>query len=146
MFDYETDYYIPDVVAERFPKIVLDQKCILFSIVGASIGNVGLFPGEQKAFLGGAICVAKPKKEYCADYLYYYLSSKYGQKQIFRKVKGAGQATVTIEDIREFIIRKSWNSEIINHRADKLSQDNQKKLIEYADLLLLKQEKDKESK
>lgn len=103
-FDYETDYYIPIDIAENYPKILLDRKCILFSIVGASIGNVGLFSGEHKAFLGGAICVAKPKREYNIDFLYYYLTSHQGQKQIFRKIKGAGQATVTIEDIREFQI------------------------------------------
>lgn len=43
-------------------------------------------------------------------------------------------------------IRKSWNCEIINHRAEHLSRDNQKKLIEYADLLLLDQEHGQEHK
>ena len=59
VFDYNTDYYVPKDIVERFPKITLDERCLLFSIVGASIGNVGLFPGTTKCFLGGAICVAK---------------------------------------------------------------------------------------
>lgn len=103
-FNYNTDYYIPRDVAEKFPKILLNQKAILLSIVGASIGNVGLFDGNKECFLGGAICVAKVLPEYNIDYIYYYLTSINGQKQIFNKVKGAGQATVTIEDIRNFII------------------------------------------
>lgn len=103
-FIYDTDYFIPLNVADRFPKILLDCKCLLFSIVGASIGNIGLFPGTVKAFCGGAICVAKPLQEYNIEYLYYYLSSSHGQKQIFNKVKGSGQATITIEDIRKFEI------------------------------------------
>ena len=46
-FDYNTDYYVPREVVNKFPKITLDEKCLLFSIVGASIGNVGLFPGDR---------------------------------------------------------------------------------------------------
>jgi Restriction endonuclease S subunits len=104
IFNFETDYYVPYHIVEKFPKITLDSKCILLSIVGASIGNIGLFPGDRKCFLGGAICVAKPHESYNVDYLFYYLTSRDGQKQIFNKVKGAGQATVTIEDIRKFKI------------------------------------------
>ena len=103
-FDYNTDYYVPSDIVEKFPKITLDRKCLLFSIVGASIGNVGLFPGHTKCFLGGAICVAKIKAEYNADYLYYCVESAHVQRQIRNKTKGAGQATVTVEDIRSFTV------------------------------------------
>ena len=99
-FNYQTDYYVPMDIVEQFPKITLDEKCILFSIVGASIGNVGLFPGERKCFLGGAICVAKVLPQYD----YYCVESHNVQHQIRRKTKGAGQATITVEDIREFEI------------------------------------------
>ena len=103
-FNYQTDYYVPMDIVEQFPKITLDEKCILFSIVGASIGNVGLFPGERKCFLGGAICVAKVLPQYDVDYVYYCVESHNVQHQIRRKAKGAGQATITVEDIREFEI------------------------------------------
>ena len=53
-FDYETEYYVPEHIVNQFPRIVLDKKCLLISIVG-SIGNIGLFPGDEKCFLGGAI-------------------------------------------------------------------------------------------
>lgn len=100
-FDYDTDYYVPAEVVSKFPKITLDEKCLLFSIVGASIGNVGLFPNDQICFLGGAICVAKVLPQYNVEYLYYCAESNVVQKQIKKKTKGAGQATITIEDIRE---------------------------------------------
>ena len=103
-FNYNTDYYIPEKMANKFPNILLDKKCMLLSIVGASIGNIGLFPGNVKCFLGGAICVAKISEQNNKEYIYYYMTSKYGQKQIFKKIKGAGQATVTIDDIRKFDI------------------------------------------
>lgn len=132
-FEYDTDYFIPLSVAEKFPKILLDQKAILLSIVGASIGNVGLFNGKRKSFLGGAICVAKVCEKYNIDYIYYYLTSHFGQKQIFNKVKGAGQATVTIEDIRNFLIpmpsleEQNKIVEILN-RLDQITNDINKGL------------------
>ena len=103
-FDFNTDYYVPEEVVLSFPKITLNQKCILFSIVGASIGNVGLFPGKPEAFLGGAICVAKVLPEYYVDYIYYCAESEFVQSQIRNRIKGVGQATITIEDIRQFRI------------------------------------------
>ncbi|MDO4731869.1 MAG: restriction endonuclease subunit S, partial [Clostridia bacterium] len=103
-FDYNTDYYVPMEIVEKFPKITLDEKCVLFSIVGASIGNIGLFPGTTKCFLGGAICVVKFKENVNIDYVYHYMSSYHGQKMIAHKTKGAGQATVTVDDIRNMQI------------------------------------------
>jgi len=103
-FDYNTDYYVPIHIVNQFPKIVLNEKCLLFSIVGASIGNIGLFPGEVKCFLGGAICVLKFKDSINIHYIYEVMSSWYGQKQIKSKTKGAGQATITVEDVRNFEI------------------------------------------
>ena len=102
-FNYDTDYYVPEDVVKRFPKITLNERCLLFSIVGASIGNVGLFPAEKDCFLGGAICVAKIKPEWNVDYLYYCVESHDFQRQIIKKTKGP-QATITVEDIRRFIV------------------------------------------
>ena len=100
--DYDTDYYIPKTVAKEFPKINLDEKCLLFSIVGASVGNIGLFPGDKHCFLSGAICVSKLTNKDDADYLYHYMCSEKGQGQIRHCTKGGAQATITIEDIRDF--------------------------------------------
>lgn len=102
-FNYDTDYYVPQKTFEQFPKITLNSKCILFSIVG-SIGNVGLFSGERTCFLGGAICVAKVLPQYNAEYIYYCTESYFVQKQIASKIKGAGQTTITVEDVRQFLI------------------------------------------
>lgn len=55
--------------------------------------------------------MAKPHNNVNVEFLYYYLTSHSGQKQIFHKVKGAGQATITIEDIREFIVPQPSNHE-----------------------------------
>ena len=101
-FDFFTDYYIPTDIAKVFDKIVLDTVCLLFSIVGASVGNIGLFPADKVAFCGGAIGIAKFYHEIDAIYSFYYFLSESGQQQIRNVTKGGAQATVTIEDIREF--------------------------------------------
>lgn len=111
IIDYNTDYFIPKSVAKEFPKINLDEKCLLFSIVGASVGNVGLFPGEKHCFLSGAICVSKLINQNDADYLYHYMCSDNGQAQIHNCTKGGAQATVTIEDIRNFAVLIPTESE-----------------------------------
>ena len=100
--DYNTDYYIPKKVAKDFPKINLNEKCLLFSIVGASVGNIGFFPGKKHCFLSGAICVSKFLNQDDSEYLYHYMCSHKGQDQIQTCTKGGAQATVTIEDIRNF--------------------------------------------
>ena len=102
--DYNTDYYIPKNIAIDFPKINLDEKCVLFSIVGASVGNIGFFPGIRHCFLSGAICVSKLKNADDSEYAYHFMTSENGQNQIRNCTKGGAQATVTIEDIRNFKI------------------------------------------
>lgn len=132
-FDYNTDYYIPIDVANQFEKIILDSKCLLFSIVGASVGNIAFFPNTTKCFLSGAICVAKPQNENDTAFMYYYMSSDCGQKQIKTVTKGSGQATVTIEDIRKFNIALPSQDEIEQisnflYKFDNLISLHQRKL------------------
>ena len=102
-FSFDTDYYIPTAVAAQFPNIILNSKCVLFSIVGASVGNIGLYPGGT-SFCGGAIGITRFFNEQDADWIFYYMSSPEGQSQISYVTKGGAQATVTIADIRNFVI------------------------------------------
>jgi type I restriction enzyme S subunit len=102
-FNYNTEFHVPKNIWERFPKLILDSPVLLISIVG-SLGNVGLFPGDKKCFLGGAICIARVKPEYNISFIYHYMLSPEAKKQIRKVTKGSGQATITIEDIRKFEI------------------------------------------
>lgn len=103
-FNFETDYYIPEKTAKLFPMIILDKKCLLFSIVGASIGNVAVFPGTKKAFLGGAICKADLINDNDYDYVKHYLMSVYGQKQINININSSAQGTITVQNVRDLRI------------------------------------------
>lgn len=123
-FIYDTEFYIPEKVANMFPKIVLDKKCLLFSIVGASIGNVAIFPGNVKAFLGGAICKVELIDDSLYDYIKIYMISEYGQQQIFSKVNSNAQGTITVQNVRDFIIPipdKKIQQKIVSEINNKIS-------------------------
>lgn len=103
-WNYETDYYIPKEVAVQFPKLLLDKKCLLFSIVGASIGNVAVFPATTTAFLGGAICKVDLLKDRDYEYIKHYMMSIDGQEQISAKINSSAQGTITVQNVRDFRI------------------------------------------
>ena len=104
-FSLDTDYYIPMNIAKDFPKILLDGKSILLSIVGASIGNVGLYTLTDLGMIGGAICKVQLINDLLYDYLYYYLQSPLGQNEIRKNYKATAQGTITVQDVREIIIK-----------------------------------------
>lgn len=98
--NYETDYYIPQNIALSFPKILLDEKCLLISISG-SIGNVAVFDNKKMAFIGGAVAIAKFKNKDLLDWVMHYLQSPLGQNTIFKNVKAGSHHNLTLEDIRQ---------------------------------------------
>ena len=103
-FNLNTEFYVPKSTWEQFPKLILDDETLLFSIVGASIGNVAIFPKSEKAFLGGAICrVNLVDKEY-ALFIKEIMLSKFGQEQIHRKINSNAQGTITVQNVRDFLI------------------------------------------
>ena len=101
--NYITDYYIPKSVAIKYPKILLDETCLLISLSG-KIGNVGLFSGEKLAFVGGAIGIARFYDKNIASWVMLYLQSEAGQKQIFESQKSGAQHNLTVEDVRKLKI------------------------------------------
>ena len=123
-WNYETEYYIPKNVARLFPQIILDKRCLLFSIVGASIGNVAVYPGEVKAFLGGAICKVDLFDEDNYDYIKHYMMSCDGQEQISFNIKASAQGTITVQNVRDFkipIFEDKSIKEKISSRVDDIS-------------------------
>jgi len=101
--NYNTDYYIPNNVANSFPKILLNEKCVLISISG-KLGNVGLYDGSKLAFVGGAICVVKLIDKNLADWIVCYLQSPAGQRELLKSEKASSHRNLTVEDIRNIDI------------------------------------------
>ena len=114
-FDFETDYYIPIEVANKFPRIVLDNKCLLFSISGASIGNVAVFPATRKAFLGGAICKVDLMDNNMCEYVKCWALSPTTQQYIDINIYASAQGNITVQNVRDIkipIFDNSINMEI----------------------------------
>lgn len=102
--NYQTDFYIPCDIAIKYPKIVLDEECLLISISGR-IGNVAVFNNKETAFAGGAVGVAKLIDPALATWCMLYISSSLGQEQIFANEKVGAQHNLTVEDVRNLIIK-----------------------------------------
>ena len=103
LINLNTDFFIPISVAQKFPKILLNDKILLVSISGR-IGNVGLYEIRDVSFVGGAICVCRLNKDTNGRYVLYFLQSPKGQDSLFHSVKAASHANITVEAIRKTII------------------------------------------
>ena len=101
----KTDYYIPYDVAFKYPRILLDETCLLVSLSGR-IGNIGLYEKSNGlAFIGGAVGICRFKCEQKAEWCMLYLQSSAGQKQIFECQKSGAQHNLTVEDVRKLVIK-----------------------------------------
>tara|TARA_R110002050_G_scaffold95172_3_gene198117 strand:- start:2174 stop:3457 length:1284 start_codon:yes stop_codon:yes gene_type:complete len=101
--NFDTDYYIPQSVALRFPMILLNEKCLMISISG-SIGKVGVFNNKQMAFIGGAVSVGKFHNPSYLDWVMNYLQSEAGQNMMLKDVKAGSHQNLILDDIRKMII------------------------------------------
>jgi restriction endonuclease S subunit len=118
--NYNTDFFIPYDVAVKYPKILLDEVCLLISISGR-IGNVAKFDNKYKAFAGGAVGIAKFYDPSLVDWCMLYLQSSAGQEQIFSHEKVGAQHNLTVEDVRQLEIKlpkKSEREEIVGIIGD----------------------------
>ena len=135
-FNLNTEFYVPKSTWEQFPKLILDDETLLFSIVGASIGNVAIFPKSEKAFLGGAICrVNLVDKEY-ALFIKEIMLSKFGQEQINRKINSNAQGTITVQNVRDFLIPMPSKKDAV-----RIGQKCESMRKEVDDLITIKEKK-----
>ena len=96
---------MPIHIADEYPNLILNKPCLLLSIVGASIGNIGLYTDEKRVgFIGGAISKVDLISNEYLKYIYYYLQSPLGNYQIMKNYKSTAQGTITVEDVRNIII------------------------------------------
>ena len=118
----DTDFYIPISVAEKYPKITLDQLSLLISISGR-IGNIGLYSSDSKAFIGGAVGICKLKNIEDGKTTLYELLSPIGQKYFNSLIKASSHANITVEDIRNIEVllpKRDEEKKKINIYFDKL--------------------------
>ena len=64
-----------------------------------------MFDHEYDAFVGGAVGVAKFKDPELVEWAMLYLLGTEGQKQIFENEKAGAQHNLTVEDVRNLLIK-----------------------------------------
>jgi type I restriction enzyme S subunit len=68
--------------------------------ISGKIGNVGLYNHKDKAFIGGAVGIAKLIDEEQGEFIMYELESDEGQRQFTQTTKQSSHANITVETIR----------------------------------------------
>lgn len=81
----------------------LQKGDILISIVGAIIGNIAIVSSEQKSTCSCKLAILR-SKGIIPEYVAIYLKTKFGQSQIQKFRRGAGQTGLILEDFSQIHI------------------------------------------
>ena len=99
--------YIPENISDSLPRSQLTKKCLLIPYVG-TIGNVAIFNGSFKAHLGsnvGKVEFFNEDTTYISEeYIWYYLRSSEGYKQLTKKKKATAQESISMEALRNVFV------------------------------------------
>ena len=126
--------YISDSVHEGMSNSKVKEKDVLLNITGASLGRCYFLPiGFGDANVNQHVCIIRTGSKLYYKYLYYFLCSDAGQKQIFSGFKGASREGLNFKELKGFIIPVPTISEqknIVAHLDQKTTRiENLKKNI-----------------
>ena len=140
--DDRNKVFIPETAYASMSRSHIFKDDILITIVGANTGFVGwAYNPPDKLTANCKLGIARPK-EVIPGYLYSFLASEYGQKQIIRSKRGGGQTDLILPDSRKLKIARFSESleKKIHHVADlahSLFHIKSKKIYQQAEDLLL---------
>lgn len=72
---------------------------VLFAIVGATIGKVGVFPGGYEANINQAVCAVRLSGDVLPRFLHAFFLTRLGQEQIQRVKRPVARANINLEEI-----------------------------------------------
>ncbi len=98
--------YIPDSSYNSLKRSHIRKNDVLFTIVGANTGLVGLvYAPPEKLLANCKLGIARPKRGVIQpSYLYSFLRGKYGQNQLRRAIRDGGQTGIILPDLRKLKI------------------------------------------
>lgn len=97
--------FISNEIDEKMKRTRVFENDVLLNITGASIGRCTVVPsGFSKANVNQHVCIIRTKKELYPYFLNAYLSSPFGQQQIFKQQLGQTREGLNFQQIREFKI------------------------------------------
>jgi len=103
--DFSTNIYISDEVNQGNNKTILLPNDLVFTKIGAYIGDIALLPNNftQYNFSQNVAGVSILNKNHSAFYLIFFLSNL-GKNQILRSIMLSGQGKLELNDIRNYRI------------------------------------------
>ena len=116
--DFSTTVYISDDVNQNNNKTILLPNDLVFTKIGAYIGDVALLPNtfSQYNFSQNVAGASIKDKNYSAFYLAFFLSD-IGKNQILRSAMLSGQGKLELGDIRNYkipFVSEEFNVQIKN--------------------------------
>lgn len=138
---------------EKLANYKIEDKDVLVTIVGNSIGEIGFAKKMPKNSVLTENAVAIRSETLPPEVIFVYLMGKYGSNYIQRNTVGTAQPKLSIERIRQFkypIITKELSERIVSlvEEAFKIHSERvelysvlENKILDYFDYLSLKTEK-----
>jgi len=92
-------YLKPEIHQKLMRRSQLKAFDILFAIVGATIGKVGIFPGGYEANINQAVCAVRLTEAILPHFLHAFFLTRLGQEQIERAKRPVARANINLEEV-----------------------------------------------
>ncbi|MBL8098624.1 MAG: restriction endonuclease subunit S [Anaerolineales bacterium] len=98
--DFENLVYLkPEIHEKQLKSSQLKTNDLLFAIVGATIGKVGVYKSDRNANINQAICAVRIKEGFNIDFLNAYFQTSIGQGLIDRIKRPVARANINLDEI-----------------------------------------------
>lgn len=104
---YKFENYIPLSISNLLLRSQVNKKCLLTPYVG-TIGNIGIHDKDGIYHLGSNVgkieLINSNGTNVLEEYIFYYLKSSYGYKELSKLKKATAQESISIDAIRETFV------------------------------------------
>lgn len=103
--DFENLLYItPEIHNTRMKSSKIKKNDVMIAIVGATIGQVGIYLSDKEANINQAIALVRVKEGINSEYVKEVVSSSIGQLNLERLKRPVARANINLEEIGSIII------------------------------------------
>jgi restriction endonuclease S subunit len=89
----------PEVHEKLMRRSQLEANDVLFAIVGATIGKVGIFPGGYQANINQAVSAVRLNKDVLPHFAHAFFLTRLGQEQIERIKRPVARANINLDEV-----------------------------------------------
>lgn len=125
----EVFWFLPKNISMQLHRSALTKKCLVLPYVG-SVGDVAIFDSSERHHLASNVAKIELADDapFSTEYLYYFLKSPFGQRNLLFYIQGGIQKNITMDAIRKTIIPIQENADkivqILSALDDKIELNN----------------------